>query len=239
MNKRNAPTIQNTWFYKRLFWDGRSHSLEDQAFAPINSESEMHHEMGAVVRAINRIPYYRSSIREIFGDEHADPERITIALAAFQRTIRSQYSRFDSFLLGNRNKLSDQELSGLHIFRTKAGCMNCHNGPLFSDNGFHNNGLAGFDKGYYQVTHQDADLGKMKTPSLRDVARTGPWMHDGALTSLEKIIDHYSDPAHSKNLDPLVRPTKLTPPEKADLLAFLRSISAPPAAFVRPKLPTD
>jgi cytochrome c peroxidase len=239
MNKRNSPSIQNTWFYKRLFWDGRSNSLEDQAFAPINSESEMHNEMGTLTRSINRIPYYRSALTEIFGSPSATPERITSALAAFQRTVRSQYSKFDSFLLGNRNALNKSELRGLHLFRTRARCINCHNGPMFSDNSFHNNGLAKNDDGYYKVTHLDIDLGKMKTPSLRDIARTGPWMHDGSVVSLDSIIEHYNSPSKTINRDPLIQPLKLSAGEKRDLLAFLNAISSAPAPFTRPQMPRE
>src|SRR5690606_15663775 len=190
INKRNSPSLHNVWFYDRLFWDGRSRDLEDQSFGPINSESEMHGDMSELPRKLRRISGYPTLFEKAFGDEGIDPDRIASALANFQRTISGGESRFDRFLKGDKQAMSDQELRGLHLFRTKAGCMNCHNGPLFSDNTFHNNGFAGNDQGYYFVTHKEEDLGKFKTPSLRDVANTGPWMHDGSAATLEQVIDH-------------------------------------------------
>ena len=237
LNKRNAPTIQNVWYYKQLFWDGRSHSLEDQAFAPINSETEMHSEMGAVVRSLRGIPAYRELFEHAYGDPAIDPERLTHALAVFQRTITSARSRFDAFLAGNRDALTDAELRGLHLFRTKARCINCHNGPMFTDNDFHNNGFAGRDVGRYFVSHADADSGKMKTPSLRDVTRTGPWMHDGSLQNLGDVINRYNTLRGIPGLDKRIKPLGLTRKERADLQAFLEAISADPVPFERPKLP--
>lgn len=236
-NKRNSPSLHNVWFYKKLFWDGRSHSLEDQAFAPINSESEMHGDMRELPRNLRKIKGYHSLFEKAFGDGGIDPDRIASALAAFQRTIISSESKFDRFLKGNSNALSDSEIRGLHIFRTKSQCMNCHSGPLFSDNLFHNNGFAGMDIGLYHVTHDEADKGKMKTPSLRDVMNTGPWMHDGSEKELIEIISKYSEGRDVERKDPLLRPLNLSRRERLDLLAFLGSISAPPREFNKPRLP--
>ena len=166
-----------------------------------------------------------------------DPERLTHALAVFQRTITSARSRFDAFLAGNRDALTDAELRGLHLFRTKARCINCHNGPMFTDNDFHNNGFAGRDVGRYFVSHADADSGKLKTPSLRDVTRTGPWMHDGSLQNLGDVINRYNTLRGIPGLDKRIKPLGLTRKERADLQAFLEAISADPVPFERPKLP--
>ena len=125
VNRRNAPSLHNVWFYKKLFHDGRSHSLEDQAFAPINSESEMHGDMRELPRQLRKIKGYDPLFKAAFGDNSIDPDRIATALATFQRTIVSRKSRFDEFLLGNKNALSNAELKGLHLFRTKARCINC------------------------------------------------------------------------------------------------------------------
>ena len=165
LNKRNSPSIQNVWFYKKLFWDGRSRDLEDQAFAPINSESEMHGDMRVLSRKLANIGGYAPLFDSAYGDPGVDPDRIAGALAVFQRTIISNRSRFDSFLSGNRKALTDNEIGGLHLFRTKARCINCHHGPLFTDNLFHNNGHAGSDPGRFNVTHLEIDRGRFKTPS--------------------------------------------------------------------------
>lgn len=237
MTKRNAPTIQNSWYYNRLFWDGRSRDLQDQAFGPINSETEMHSEMHDVMRKLSRLPAYRSLFKAAFGDEGIDPDRLTEAIAVFEKTVASRRSRFDEFAAGNTKALNNSEIRGLHLFRTKARCINCHNGPLFSDNQFHNSGFSGDDEGYYKVTHNDADKGKFKTPSLRDVSRTGPWMHDGQLSDLREIISRYNQAAFPAGTDTLLRPLKLNARERKDLLAFLQAISAPPLEFKKPEIP--
>lgn len=237
INKRNSPTILNTWFYKRLFWDGRSTSLEDQAFAPINSESEMHHEMPVLIGQLRKINGYSSLFQKAFGDPVINPHRLTEAIAIFERTLVSEKSRFDKFLEGKRNALSKSELRGLHLFRTKARCMNCHNGPLFSDNQFHNAGFSGIDNGYYQVTHLEKDLGKFKTPSLRDVMKTGPWMHDGQMVDIRELLNKFNLAAMPEGKDSLIQPLNLNEREKNDLLAFLNAISTKAPAFIKPVLP--
>ena len=237
INKRNSPTIQNTWFYDKLFWDGRSSSLEDQAFGPINSESEMHHEMPELVGQLRKIKGYAVLFQKAFGSSAINPHNLTEAIATFERTVVSNKSRFDKFLEGDKKALTNSELKGLHLFRTKAKCMNCHNGPLFTDNQFHNIGFSLNDNGYYQVTHKDEDLGKFKTPSLRDVMKTGPWMHNGKSTSMEEIIEKLNSADLNTNNSTLIRPLSLSKKEKNDLLAFLKAISATPVEFKKPVIP--
>ncbi len=248
ITKRNSPTIQNTWFYNKLFWDGRSHSLADQAFAPINSETEMHNEMHEVMRKVSKTKDYPGLFKKAFGDDEINPERLTISIAIFEKTIVSSKSRFDDFLVGNKKALNSEELRGLHLFRTKARCMNCHNGPLFSDNQFHNNGFhyyengfidsAKFDKGLYHVTHSISDFGKFKTPSLRDVMMTGPWMHNGMMKTMEETISHYIKGADGNGgSDPMIKMLFLTQKEKMDLIAFLNTISSLPVEFKKPNIP--
>ncbi len=237
INKRNSPTIQNSWFYNRLFWDGRSVDLQDQAFAPINSETEMNSEMPDVMRKLRKITGYKELFKKAFGDEHIDPDRLTEAIAVFEQTITSRKSRFDEFLEGNKKALTDSEIRGLHLFRTKAKCMNCHGGPLLTDNLFHNSGFSGSDEGYYKVTHQEEDMGKFKTPSLRDVMKTGPWMHDGKQNNMLQIIEKFNTGDMPVGKDKLIQPLGLAKREKTDLLAFLQAISAPPIEFQKPVLP--
>jgi len=240
VNKRNAPTIQNSWFYKKLFWDGRAKDLEDQAFAPINSESEMHNDMHELPHHLRQIKGYGKLFDSAYGDPGIDPDRIAGAIAAFERTVISRKSRFDEFLMGKKNALSNEELRGLHVFRTKAKCMNCHNGPLFSDNQFHKPIFGSSrqnpnDKGLYAVTHDDADIDKFKTPSLRDVMKTGPWLHGGTENEMTTIIELYSksSPTPFGSFQHL----GLKGSDKKDLLAFLHAISATPLEFKKPDLP--
>lgn len=237
VNKRNSPSLQNVWFYKKLFWDGRAHDLQDQAFAPINSESEMHGDMRELPFKLRRVEGYSALFDSAYGDPAIDPDRIAEALAAFQKTIVSNPSAFDKFLAGDKKALSNSQLRGLHLFRTKARCMNCHHGSLFTDNEFHNNGFAGDDKGLYQVTHLDQDAGKFKTPSLRDVMKTSPWMHDGRQKNMMGIIETYDRGKPEMGKDKLLRPLQLKKWERLDLLAFLNAISAEPVRFEIPALP--
>ena len=237
MNKRNSPSLQNVWFFQKLFWDGRAKDLQDQAFAPINSESEMHSDMPDVMRKIRSVKEYSNLFKKAFGDDAIDPDRMTEAIASFEKTIVSRKSRFDDFLEGNKKALTNSELRGLNLFRTKARCMNCHNGSLFSDNQFHNTGLTHGDDGYYKVTHKDEDKGKFKTPSLRDVVKTGPWMHDGSFTDLSQVISRYNIAKAPPGSSDLIRSIGLTNKEMKDLLAFLKAISAEPLVFGKPSIP--
>lgn len=237
ITKRNAPTIQNSWFYHRLFWDGRSRDLQDQAFAPIVSESEMNSDMPDVMRKLRSISGYRELFKKAFGSEEIGPDRMTEAIAIFEKTIVSGKSRFDQFLEGDTKALSNSEIRGLHLFRTRARCINCHYGPLFSDNSFHNSGFSNNDAGYYKVTHKDEDSAKFKTPSLRDVTKTGPWMHDGGMKDLPQIISSYSHAQFPAGTDPLIKPSGLSAREQKDLLNFLQAISAEPLPFKKPVLP--
>lgn len=241
ITKRNSPTIQNSWFYNRLFWDGRSANLQDQAFGPINSETEMHSEMPDVMRMLRRNEQYRQLFRQAFGYDDIGPDELTKAIATFEKTITSGKTKFDTFAAGNTKALNNSELRGLHLFRTKARCMNCHNGPLFSDNQFHGNGFfyegsPGFDPGLYNVTHKEEDRGKFKTPSLRDVAQTAPYLHDGSIKDLTSILVIYGKGGVARQ-DQLIKKTDLDKWEIRDLKAFLHAISAPPVAFQKPELP--
>jgi cytochrome c peroxidase len=239
INKRNAPTIENVWYYERLFRDGRSADLEDQAFAPINSESEMHSDMAILPHKLQEIKGYPVLFDAAFGDPHINAERIATAIATFERTVTSGESRFDKFLQGDRAALSNEELRGLHVFRTRAGCMNCHNGPMLADNQFHRAVSIYYeqqpDEGRYRVTHEESDMGKFKTASLRNVMKTGPWMHHGMDDDMIAIVDLYSKrmPLPSgRSFHPA-----LTAREKRSLIAFLNSLTAAEPVVERPVLP--
>lgn len=254
-NKRNSPSILNTWNYTSLFWDGRSHSLEDQAFSPINSEIEMHSDMGEVMSKLRRIAGYKPMFDSAFGDNSITPERVTEALAVFQRTVVSRKADFDHFLNGNKQALSNEALRGLHLFRTKARCMNCHNGALLTDNQFHNIGLTYYkrkyeDLGRYNVTKKPEDVGRFRTPSLRDVIRTRPWMHNGLFDNIEGVLNMYNagmpqpkpkeneaaDPLFPKT-DPLIKKLNLSTQERNDIIAFLNAITAQPLKSRMPEMP--
>jgi cytochrome c peroxidase len=255
VNKRNAPSLENVWYFKRLFWDGRAESLEDQAQSPLTSTIEMHQDVKLLPKKLKKIKGYEPLFKAAFGDKNITTERIFKSLADFQRTIVSRKADFDHFLEGNKNSLTDQQLLGLHLFRTKARCMNCHNGPLFTDNDFHNVGLTYYgrkyeDLGLYNITKKPEDVGKFKTPSLRNVMRTGPWFHNGLFGDMDGIMNMYNvgmpvqrvrpeqenDPLLPKN-DKLLRGLMLSKTEKDAIVSFLQSITTLPWKDRPPVLP--
>lgn len=251
---RNAMSILNTAYYDELFWDGRSESLEDQSLFPLQDHVEMNMDLELALTRLNAIPAYLRQFKEAYQTDTIELEHLQKALATFERSVVSRHSRFDRFVAGDRDALDDQELMGLHLFRTKARCMNCHNGPLFSDNLYHNNGQSMFgrpgeDLGRYLVTGDTADVGKFRTPSLRDVTYTGPWLHNGNVFELAEIIDMYErgmpqiiprkmdgHPLYPEK-SPLLKPLELNREEKAALLAFLEAISTRPHRMPVPELP--
>lgn len=255
VNTRNAPSLENVWFYKRLFWDGRAENLEQQAESPLTSKIEMHQDMKLLPKKLKKIKGYQSYFKAAFGDSKITNQRVFKSLADFQRTIVSRKTDFDRFLEGNKNSLTDQQLVGLHLFRTKARCMNCHNGPLFTDNDFHNVGLTYYgrkyeDLGLYNVTKKPEDVGKFKTPGLRNVMRTGPWFHNGLFGDMDGIMNMYNvgmpvqnvkpeqenDPLLPKN-DKLLRGLMLSKAERQAVVAFLQSITTLPWKDRQPELP--
>ena len=243
--KRNAMTILNTGYYHRLFWDGRAANLENQVVFPVQDPLEMAQSLKTMEKNIKKIKGYKSYFKEAFGTEKVTAERIQKAIATFERTVVSKPTRFDSFIKGNAKALSDDEVRGLHLFRTKARCINCHNTPLFSDNQFHNDGQTLYgstmqDFGLYNFTKNNEDIGKFRTPSLRETISTGPWMHHGNFPSLVDVVEYYNlgNPApiqRSVQVDESMRPVTspilkklhLTKTERQQLESFLRTISTP------------
>jgi len=244
---RNAMTLWNVAFYDKLFWDGRANSLEHQAGFPVADHLEMNMDVKAMEKRIQSFKAYKPLFKEAFGDETVNLDRILKALSTFERSIVSPKSRFDHFVLGKKELLKDEEVLGLHLFRTKAGCVNCHNSPLFSDNKFHNDGQTLFaseseDLGLYHVTKNREDVGKFKTPSLREVAHTGPWFHHGNFPTLKDVVFFYNlgNPAPIQKkykgerdsllpkTSPLLKKLQLSDQEVDALVAFMQAISTTP-----------
>ncbi|WP_461537958.1 cytochrome-c peroxidase [Spongorhabdus nitratireducens] len=181
---RNTPTILNTAYYDTLFLDGRVGSLEEQSLHPISNPIEMGLPHNELLDKLVAVKEYGPLFNSAFGDENVTLERIAQAIATFERTIISQENDFDRFLKGDSNALTDQQLHGLHLFRTKAKCMNCHSGPMMTNNKFENIGLTYYgrsleDRGRFKVTFNPADMGKFRVPILRDIKATDPGTHLG------------------------------------------------------------
>jgi cytochrome c peroxidase len=226
---RNVPAIVNRAWGTSFFWDGRAATLEDQVRQPILNPAELG-MTPAGVEALARSDRYRSRFRTVFG---AEPTLALVgrALASYVRSIMAGDAPYDRYLAGKADALRADALRGLGLFSGPARCMTCHSGPLLSDEAFHNTGVAWrtgvvTDEGRGGITGRPADRGAFKTPTLREVARTAPYMHDGSLHTLPEVIDFYDRGGHDNpGLDPQIRPLRLTAAEKGDLLAFLASLT--------------
>jgi len=240
---RNSGTILNSAHMRFQFWDGRAGSLEEQALGPIHNPIEMGETLENVVRKLNAIPGYRAAFQEVFGKE-ADTDGIARAIASFERTIVTGPSPFDRYLMGEKKAMSPEAVRGMDLFNGKAHCTPCHSGPAFSDQAFHNLGV-GMDKpnpdlGREDFTKDPADRGKFKTPGLRNVALTHPYLHDGSEKTLLDVIELYDrGGVPNPNLDPLMFPLKLTRQEEQDLVAFLEALTGTLPSGVPPALPGD
>jgi cytochrome c peroxidase len=257
LGARNTPSLYNIAERSSFFWDGRALTLEEQAKGPLSAHHEMDTDVKSLPNKIKAIKGYKLLFREAYGDDKITYERIVSAIATFQKTIKSQPSRFDKFVQGEYQYLTEQEIYGMHLFRTKAGCMNCHNGKYFTDEAFHNIGLTYYkreyeDLGLYLHTNKAEDVGKFKTPSLRDLLVTKPWMHNGLMDDLEGIVNLYNsgmhmiDPTEEEkkedplfpSTDPLMKPLKLNEKEIKAIVAFLESLSGSYYKMERPIFPT-
>lgn len=251
---RNAPTVLNTAFNPTLFWDGRAASLEQQASDVVNHQDEMHASAEFVRANLGTIPGYANEFATTFGTPDVTLARAAQAIATYERTITSRDNHFDSFVRGDPNALSDQAVRGLHWFRTTARCINCHNGPNFTDGRFHNEGLTYYgrkheDLGRHKITHDPRDVGKFKTPTLRNITRTAPYMHNG-LFDLDGVLNMYNagmatvrrkpeqkdDPLFPAK-SPLLQPLGLNQQDMADLKAFLEALTETRLRVRPPELP--
>lgn len=234
---RWAPSWINAAYYTSLFWDGRADSLEQQTGAlaghmgPITAPNEMAGDIDAIVKKLNAIRTYRKEFHKAFGED-ATRENIAKAIAAYERTLIATDSPFQRYVNGDKKALSAAAKRGFKIFQGKGQCTACHTPPLLTDNYYHNIGVPQVgplkeDLGRYNVTHKDMDKGRFKTPSLYNSGAFLFYMHDGAFTTLQQVVDHYNrggDPS-DKNQDPAIQPLKLTKKEQKDLIAFLDSLT--------------
>lgn len=232
LGRRNVPSLLNRAYARVLFWDGRAMSLEEQALAPMVGDTELANTYDGIVDRIRIDQSYEMAFAAAFGTGEVTRERAAQALAAFQRTLLAGDSAVDRFdFMSDRRALSPAAARGAALFRGKARCHVCHDGPLFSDERFHNTGVswgrAPVDLGRYEVTRIAADRGAFRTPSLRHVAQTAPYMHDGSLRTLDDVVRFYNAGGRpNPYLDGLVRPLDLTATEQRDLVAFLKALSA-------------
>ena len=273
--KRNAPTLFNVGFAKKLFHDGREDSLENQIWGPLLAKNEMANpSIGYVINKLKNINEYKEQFEEAFGDTEVTMLRIAESLASYQRTLIAGSSRFDYWYFGNSEKsLTNSEKNGFKLFSGKAGCSSCHmigkNDALFTDESFRNTGVGytramrieddvvsvlvapgiklnvdrsivdqvsedeEVDLGRYEVTQDPNDRWFYKTPTLRNIQLTSPYMHDGSIGTLEGVVDFYDNGGIANPLlDPLIKPLGLTSEEKQQLVDFLKSLTGNDARLI-------
>lgn len=254
VERRNPPTLINVGYNKALIWDGRAPNLEKQAIGSTTNPVHKGQNMDKLMKILNDDPKIVDMFQAAYGGK-PNPDDFGRALGVWQRHfLVTADSDFDRHMKGNMLALSASAVRGMEVFKGKGGCIACHNGPNFSDSGFHNTGLkrnAAFDKpefrkiltfdakrmkdadwehasddgGRYLVTHDKTDWKKFKTPTLRNLADTAPYMHDGRYATLEAVIDHYDRGGDgTENQDARIKPLGLSAQEKANLKAFLMSL---------------
>jgi len=236
--KRSTPTILNTVFNELQMWDGRFHSLEEQAAGPMQAPGEMNGNMDDILAKLESKPGYVKAFARAYPGEGITKDTVAKALASFERTVVSQGAPFDAWVHGKASAISPSAHRGFDLFTGKANCVACHSGPNFTDEGFHNIGLSGDDPGRFAKLPIKISKGAFKTPTLRDIALTAPYMHNGAYRTLEQVIDHYDRGGDNQdNLDPNIKPLDLTAREKQDLVEFLKTLSGKQVAITLPQLP--
>ena len=241
---RNAPTVMNRLFSKEQFWDGRAADLEEQALGPVQNPIEMGNTVSGMVSNVEKIQAYGPEFQAAFGAPGITAEKVGMAIATYERTVLAGNAPYDRYQAGDKTAMSESAVRGMTLFNDaqKANCVTCHAGFNFTDESYHNLGV-GMDKptpdvGRFGVTKQDVDRGGFKTPTLRNVTQSAPYMHDGSEQTLLQVVEFYDRGGKpNKWLSKEIRPLNLTAQERADLVAFLESLTGDVAGRERPTLP--
>ncbi|MEZ6195573.1 MAG: cytochrome c peroxidase [Planctomycetota bacterium] len=229
-SRRNSPSLINRYLGNSFMWDGRFRSLEEQAVDPINNPEEMALGTDEAIKRLRASEEYRALFAKAWPEREIEVETLAGSLAHFVRYIRLGDSPIDRFRFGDGTVLSPLEKRGLWLYESRAQCWRCHFGPDFSDEFFHNTGVGAKDgkpePGRFAVTKQDEDRGRFKTPTLRGVAHTAPYMHDGSLATLRDVVEHYRRGGIANdNLSPDIRKLALSDADVDALVAFLKALS--------------
>ncbi len=228
---RNTPSLFNRGFGKHFSWTGKAASLAEQVLLPIENPLEMGSSRVAAVERLSADEKISARFESVFG---APPsvESLSTALSAFVARIHNGDSAVDKFQAGDFAALDDHERAGLWIYESKGGCWRCHTGPNYTDEDFHATGVGAQDgkaqAGRFEVSAEVKDRGRFKTPTLRGLMMTAPYMHDGSVATLEEVVNYYSRGGTAcSELDERIRPIELSKEERASLVAFLRALSRP------------
>lgn len=242
---RATPTIINTAFNPIQMWDGRKKSLEDQAMGPMEAMVEMNMDTAALFRWLSGNTEYKTLFAKAYPGKAINGETVANALATFERTAAiSSNSPFDRWVKGDASAMTAQQVAGFRLFTGKASCVNCHTAPNFTDNGFHNLGLASYDMpepdmGRYAQKPVNTMKGAFKTPTLRNIDSSAPYFHDGSARTLMDVVEHYNrgGVVVAAEVSPGMKLLNLTQAEKEALVAFMRALTSPFQPVSLPQLP--
>jgi len=233
---RNTPHLYNLAWNVTFFWDGRADSLEEQALGPIEAAGEMNMPLEKLIPRLQTVKYYQDMFKAVYGDG-INKANIGKAIASFERTLNANNTPFDKYLAGNKTAMGPEAIRGLELFKGKANCTGCHDGSNFTDNSYHNIGVKGDDKGREGISGGKDMRGAFKTPGLRNVIFTAPYMHDGSESSLESVVQFYNRGGdQDKNKSNLIKKLNLSDQEVSDLVAFLGALTDH-IQVERPKIP--
>ena len=234
---RNTPHLYNLAWNSVFFWDGRALSLEEQALGPIAAPGEMNMPLKRLIPKLKRVPFYERAFTQVYSDSGLTIDNVARAIAAFERTLISDHSPFDQYMKGETTAMSPAAIRGMQLFKGKAKCTRCHSGPNFTDESFHNIGVGGADKARGAIVNDPSLNHAFKTPGLRNVLLTAPYMHDGSVATLEGVVRFYNDGGKPKyGRSALITPLHLTEEEIFDLVAFLGALTDP-VVVQRPAIP--
>jgi cytochrome c peroxidase len=237
---RRTPTILNLAWASALFWDGRSETMEEQCLGPIRSPDEMNQPVAELVSELQSLSGYRELFDRAYAGEGISEATIAKAISTFERTVVSGEAPFDRWVAGAEDAVSESAKRGFLLFATKAGCAECHGGWRFTDDSFYDVGVPGDDIGR-GAAFPDVDVlqNAFKTPTLRDVDRRYPYMHDGSESTLEDVVELYDLGGRVKrpSLSSLIKPLGLADEEKRDLIAFLKTLTSQDEPIEIPPMP--
>jgi len=242
---RASPTVFNTAYNSIQMWDGRKKSLEEQAMGPMEASVEMNMDTQKLFTWLNGHDGYRALFAQAYPGKPIDADTLSKAIASFERTVVSNSAPFDQWVAGKADAMTQEQVKGFALFidPKKANCAACHSGPNFTDNGFHNLGLASFgkdnpDPGRYSQRPVASMKGAFKTPTVREAANTAPYFHDGSAKTLGEMVDFYAKGGLVKtNQSQSLKELSLSGEEKAQLVSFVHALSSPAKPFVLPVLP--
>lgn len=236
---RRSPTIINAAYGNIYMWDGRAGTLEEQALGPIKADAEMNLPIDELLIRLKGIPEYRALFEAAFPGKGIGAEQVASAIATYERTVVSARAPFDDWIDGSEKAISEAAKRGFVTFNTKGECHLCHSGWNFTDDSFHDIGLTTKDVGRGKILPGvEKMIHAFKTPSLREITRRAPYMHDGSVATLEEVVEHYDKAGTDRpSRSVLIRPLKLTAQEKSDLVEFMRTLTSDLSPTIVPVLP--